>query len=330
MIDSQGWYFTATQAGAFVSSDRGATWNALHVIMHERSGQIMDRVPHDYQRIVPDFRGDGIAFPSDQGLHILNRSSTTFQLTSAVGDMKNAIALSALIAPNKNGSRNLVVNMWDWDVCASFDDGATWAGWTPTEKAPGNCGEGGGGQGMGASGNLIMFHHQHWWQSSDGGHNFLCGDLPGTAGAFDYVRIKGSRTEPNGTCFAVLNAPAPAALALPRAASASALASAGAARGRSDSAASAARIGDEPDCRAKSASVSDAWCQQNCPAVCPPALCSCDDDDDDDGGYTGHNYRPDAADGKDPSDGDHDMDPKVRVDVCLWGARRKRWRTNTL
>ena len=25
----------------------------------------MDRVPHDYQNIIPDFRGDGIAFPSD-------------------------------------------------------------------------------------------------------------------------------------------------------------------------------------------------------------------------------------------------------------------------
>jgi ligand-binding sensor domain-containing protein len=109
MIDAKGWYFTATQSGAFVSSDRGATWNALHVIIQPVVGPLIDRVPHDYQRIVPDFRGDGIAFPSDQGLHILNRSS--FQLISAVGDMKNAIALSALIAPNAQGSRNLIVNM---------------------------------------------------------------------------------------------------------------------------------------------------------------------------------------------------------------------------
>ena len=34
--------------------------------MERRGGGVMDRVPHDYQNIVPDFRGDGIAFPSDQ------------------------------------------------------------------------------------------------------------------------------------------------------------------------------------------------------------------------------------------------------------------------
>ena len=73
---------------------------------------------HDYQRIVPDFRGDGIAFPSDQGLHIANKSGEQFvpNLISAVGDMRNTMSLSALIAPSttKPGSRNLVVNIWDW------------------------------------------------------------------------------------------------------------------------------------------------------------------------------------------------------------------------
>ena len=29
-------------------------------------GRIIDRVPHDFQRIVPDFRTDQIALPSDQ------------------------------------------------------------------------------------------------------------------------------------------------------------------------------------------------------------------------------------------------------------------------
>ena len=57
--------------------------------------QMIDRVPHDYQRIVPDFRGDQIAFPSDQGLHIVDkRNKTNFQLISAVGDMKNTMTLS--------------------------------------------------------------------------------------------------------------------------------------------------------------------------------------------------------------------------------------------
>ena len=49
-----------------MSTDAGASWSAYHVVMHARSGRTIDRVPHDYQRIVPDFRGDTIAFPSDQ------------------------------------------------------------------------------------------------------------------------------------------------------------------------------------------------------------------------------------------------------------------------
>ena len=209
MIDKQGWLYTATQAGAFVSEDKGETWNPYHVIMHRRSGGIMDRVPHDYQNIVPDFRDDGIAFPSDQGLHIVNRSS--YDLISAVGDLHNAMSLSALISPSKTtpGSRNIVSNIWDWDVVATWDDGKTWAGWATGEKAPASCGEGGGGQAMGTSGHLIMFHHQHWWSSSDGGHNFERGNLPGGGGAFDYVRQAGSRVEPAGKCFALMSAPSP-------------------------------------------------------------------------------------------------------------------------
>ena len=214
MIDprNSSWYYTATQAGAYVSSNAGANWSAYHVVMHSRSGRTIDRVPHDYQRIVPDFRGDGIAFPSDQGLHIANGSGVHLvpELTSAVGDMANTMALSALVSPSSTtpGSRNLIVNLWDWDVAASWDDGATWAGWAPAEKSPGACGEGGGGTGMGASGKLVMFHKNHWYSSHDGGHNFIRGDLPGGGGGFDYVRLPGSRSEPSGLCFALMNAPA--------------------------------------------------------------------------------------------------------------------------
>jgi hypothetical protein len=43
---------------------------------------------------VPDFRGDSIAFPSDQGLHIFDRSSKNYTLSSAVGDMHNSMTLS--------------------------------------------------------------------------------------------------------------------------------------------------------------------------------------------------------------------------------------------
>jgi len=130
------------------------------------------------------------------------------------GDMANNMILSALIAPNADGSRNLICNIWDWDVVSSWDDGATWVGWNATEKSPGQCGEGGGGQAMGASGKMLMFHKQHWWFSDDGGHNFIIGNLPGSAGSFDYVRQAGSRTEPAGTVFAILDAPSTPASAI--------------------------------------------------------------------------------------------------------------------
>jgi len=207
MIDQKGWLYTATQAGAFVSMDKGGTWEAYHVFMQTPEGRVIDRVPHDYQNIEPDFRGSGVAFPSDQGLHIVN--GTELNLTSAVGDMANNMILSALIAPNKEGSRNLVCNIWDWDVVSSWDDGATWVGWNSTEKSPGQCGEGGGGSGMGASGKMLMFHRNHWWYTEDGGHNFQLGNLPGGGGAFDYIRQAGSRSEPAGTVFGILDAPAP-------------------------------------------------------------------------------------------------------------------------
>ena len=80
--------------------------------------------PCDYQNIIINFRGDGIALPSDQGLHIVDQSSTNYTLVSAVGDMHNAMSLSAIISPSKDGkSRNIISNIWDWNVAASWDDG---------------------------------------------------------------------------------------------------------------------------------------------------------------------------------------------------------------
>lgn len=209
-IDQKGWLYSATQSGAFVSEDQGETWNAYHVMIAMTTGQEMDRVPHDYQNIVPNFRGDGVAFPSDQGLHIVDRASKNYTLTSAVGDMRNAISLSALISPSADGkSRNIVSNIWDWDVAVSWDDGAHWNSWNATEKSPDACGEGGGGQGMGDSLHQIMFHHNNWWASADGGHNYIRGETPGSpGGGFDYVRQAGSRTQPSGVYFAMLSAPA--------------------------------------------------------------------------------------------------------------------------
>jgi len=217
MIDSVGWFYTATQSGAFVSTDGGDNWTALHVFMTSDAptpGRIIDRVPHDYQRIVPDFRTDQVSLPSDQGLHIVNRSAIQageFNLTIATGDMRNTMALSAILGPSTTtpGSRNLIVNLWDWNVGASWDDGASWEGWVDGEASPGYCGEGGGGTGLGASGYMLMAHHSWITVSSDGGHNWVRHDLPGGAGAFEYVRRPGSRTEPSGTWFALMGAPPP-------------------------------------------------------------------------------------------------------------------------
>ena len=52
-----------------------------------------------------------------------------------------------------------MVNMWDWNVVVSWDDGQNWlADWPTGEQGPLQCGEGGGGQGVGASGKQVMFH----------------------------------------------------------------------------------------------------------------------------------------------------------------------------
>jgi photosystem II stability/assembly factor-like uncharacterized protein len=228
MISSDGALFTATQAGAFTSpptlSAVKTTWSPYVAIVHVRPSpyhppgtKVISRGPHDYQRIIPDFRGDAIAFPSDQGLHIPDWTDrSNYQLISAVGDMSNAMALSALISPGKSGlasDRKIVVNMWDWDVTASWDNGKTWPSYPDkSPNTPYGCGEGGGGTAMGASGHVVMFHSSSYWASKDGGLNFTRGNFPPGGrhyGDMHYARQAGSRTEPAGTCFATIHAPSP-------------------------------------------------------------------------------------------------------------------------
>lgn len=153
---------------------------------------------------------DGVAFPSDQGLHIFDRSSKNYTLTSAVGDMHNSIALSAIISPSKDGKTvNIVANMWDWSPTVSFDGGASWQAAWPNASTMPAAGEGGGGLGMGASPYQIMFHRSDYWASADGGENFFHGTFEGVpSGAFDYIRTAGSRTEPSGVYVALMHAPA--------------------------------------------------------------------------------------------------------------------------
>jgi len=220
-IDEHGLIYAAGVQGAFVSEDKAATWNALHVMISTTNNctsgfpgcnHQVDRVQHDFQNIVP-FR-DGVAFPSDQGLHIFDRTSKNYTLTSAVGDMHNSIALSVIISPSKDGKTvNIVANLWDWDVVVSFDGGASWqVQWPHAEKSPLGCGEGGGGQGLGSSSYQMMFHHSNWFSSADGGYTYFTGTLPAGyplgSTSFDYVRTAGSRTQPSGVYFGVAAFPA--------------------------------------------------------------------------------------------------------------------------
>jgi len=206
MIDDSSNLYTATQAGAFVSRDQGKSWSAYHVIVNERSGGVMDRVAHDYQRIISNFQGKGIAFPSDQGLHIVDGKSPN--LTSAVGDLTNCISINLAVSPGETGSRNLVTTMWDWSAVASWDDGATWPSWDlPTEKdiQNPNIGEGGGTLAFGKSGHVLMWHRSSYWHSCNGGKNLTIATVPesGSLTGIDYFRQQGSRSEPSGTVFAL-------------------------------------------------------------------------------------------------------------------------------
>ena len=130
-IDHKGWMYTATQAGAFVTEDKGATWFPLHVMIssntncREKAGPCepsepncggqCDRVPHDYQNIVPDFRGDGIAFPSDQGLHVLDRLSPTSPTNSSSNHTLISV-IGASLFPRASRSF-LLSGGFVWELC---------------------------------------------------------------------------------------------------------------------------------------------------------------------------------------------------------------------
>jgi len=207
MIDQKNTFYTSTQAGAFVSYNEGKNWSEYQVVVHPRSGsKTIVRGPHDYQRIIPYFRGDGIAHCSDQGLHIVN--GTNVNLTSAVGDMNNAITLGLSVSPgDADGPRKLVVTMWDWSSAGSWDDGKTWASWDlPAEKdvVNPNTGEGGGTTNLGSGGHTLMWHRNSYWHSDNGGKNLTRETLAeGSLEDPSFFRKTGSRTEPSGTVFSL-------------------------------------------------------------------------------------------------------------------------------
>eukprot|EP01079_Euglenida_sp_SAG-EU17-18_P006060 gene6060-1085_t len=139
-IDSGGRYYTGAEAGAYVSADGGATWSAFVVNMTAPGGEVMDRIPHDYQGISTGFAGDSVAFPSDQGLFIAPPPSgrpgggAAVPLINVNGDMSNNIAIKlAVSAGAGDGARYLVTSMWDWGPVASWDSGRSWpiGDWNP-------------------------------------------------------------------------------------------------------------------------------------------------------------------------------------------------------
>jgi hypothetical protein len=181
-IDRQGWYYTGAEAGAFRSMDKGQSWQPYVVNMTSREGFVDNRVPNDYQRIVLDFAGDNVAFPSDQGLFIKPPGSdpnTSF--TNACGNMSNNIAITVAVSegegsPDKN---YLVMSVWDWAPIASWDSGAHWPATTCNAwNGPGqgvNCaqtvgyiGEGGAAYGFGRSNHMVPSPRHNYHNQNSG------------------------------------------------------------------------------------------------------------------------------------------------------------------
>lgn len=214
-VDGRGWYYTGAEAGAYRSMDGGKSWQPYVVNMTSRAGYIDNRIPHDYQRIVLDFAGDGVAFPSDQGLFIKPPGDAT-SLINACGDMSNNIAIRLAVSTGDgNGNLFLVTTMWDWAPIASWNSGKDWpatpcAYWDTQscDGAPSSFGEGGAAYSMGRSNRVVMLHYSNIYWSAFGGKNMTHVVIPNNANTHSsvliYARKPGSRSEPDGRLFTVM------------------------------------------------------------------------------------------------------------------------------
>mgnify|MGYP002630806635 CR=1 FL=1 len=251
------------EAGAFRSMDGGKSWQAYVNKMYSRVGYngptAIDRVPHDYQRVVVEFAGSGVAFPSDQGLFIKPPGNAT-TLINANGNMSNNIAIHLAVSEGDgDGAHYLVTSAWDWAPIASWDSGKSWPAtpgyyWgkvfgppshlppphshsppsipcphstslqpyqsplpsnpsSPTafqdgSQSPGAMGEGGSSWGIGRSNHMVMFHYHNVFYSPTGGRNVTRLILPASAvshaSVLAYARLPGSRTEPSGALFTIM------------------------------------------------------------------------------------------------------------------------------
>jgi len=205
LFDNENNMYCAGEPGVWQSQDNGTTWNVFHVQMDPVKGKHVDRWPHDYQRLVPDFAGDGLAFPSDQGLFIKPKTQS-MNLTKVNGDMSNCITLGvAVTAGDSSNKRNLVTTMWDWGPLASFDSGKSWGVgsdyWT---VQPAGLGEGGGSMHLGRSQHIIMWHRTTLWFSSDGGHKMNRVNI-GSEISSSIQYFSKNRIEPTGTVLTIIN-----------------------------------------------------------------------------------------------------------------------------
>ena len=251
-IDRRGNFYAASEGGAFrneggrcdATKDPTAKWEPFFVRRVETRrvpGRIVDRVPHDYQRINIDFGAHTVAFGSDQGMFIRNwTNSSELQLYSADGDLNNNVIMHPAIAKAEgdDGERCIVTALWDWSPVASWDSGKHWPSWQTADDGAGMgyFGEGGGCFGVGESTHVLWYglldqtalflarpynslslsfshsmHHHNVAYSSRCGKNmsrFVAPNGASVAGP-EFMRTPTSRSVPAGPVFALMTMATP-------------------------------------------------------------------------------------------------------------------------
>ena len=221
-IDRRGNFYCGSEGGAFrneggrcdITKDKTAKWEPFFVRRVETRrvpGRIIDRVPHDYQRINIDFGLNTVAFGSDQGMFIRNwTNASELQLYSADGDVNNNIIMHPAVskAEGNDGERCIVTALWDWSPVASWDSGKHWPSWQTEDDGAGMgyFGEGGGCFGVGESTNVLCMHHHNVAFSSRCGKNMSRFVAPNGAsvGPPEFMRTPTSRSVPAGPVFALM------------------------------------------------------------------------------------------------------------------------------
>lgn len=209
-IDRRGWLYAAAEAGAHRSRDGGKTWEVYGMTTAPRFAKnaTSRRVPMDYQRIVTDFAGDGVAFPADQGVFI-KPDGDSLELIGACGNLSNNIAISVAVSEGDGQNRWLVTTAWDWGPLASWDGGAHWPGWHCSDcGGQSGIGEGGYTIAMGRSNHVLMIHHANVLHSSAGGKNFTRVRAPERSFPPPiFTTAPHSRSEPSGKMYTIMGVP---------------------------------------------------------------------------------------------------------------------------